>query len=143
MCFNLSTRSRCVDKYSSWFTLLTESFYCIGIVGSIRRSVEKMKSRATRRSTSVPGNLNTLDDHSASVHKLNIDMEGGACATPQIMKKNVGDDHAGFSVQRRWVDGNCQFFIFHCMVTATLLYKLKCFKHIECRIAKFLVFSTL
>ena len=33
-----------------------------GFVGSIRRSVERLRSRATRRSASVPDNLNILDD---------------------------------------------------------------------------------
>ena len=31
-------------------------------MGSIRRSVERLRSRATRRSASVPDNLNILDD---------------------------------------------------------------------------------
>ncbi|XP_067938810.1 serine-rich adhesin for platelets-like [Watersipora subatra] len=77
-----------------------------GIVGSIRRSVEKIKSKASRRSASVPDDLNllkSLEDHGCrqvltDSHDSAIDMSS---ATPQIMQKSLSGDTAGFSLQKR------------------------------------------
>lgn len=80
-------------------------------MGSIRRSVEKFRSRSSRRSNSVPSNLNSMDQsddfglaETDVLTRETLDPTNTQCATPQIMiRSDSGETTAAFSTHRRHV----------------------------------------
>lgn len=91
-------------------------------MGSIRRSVERLRSRASRRSASVPENLNMLnnsEDYGIARGEKSVDEMGlsaGTSGTPQIITKSQGSDTSvGFSSRKRYGKLVAQLFCDECV----------------------------